>query len=76
MVLSYAGMWDWRWKVSSDLLAKEDHSQEHFETLACTKHDAVSLIFLASKQTRPRAKFHRQMFWVAGLSLARSKTEK
>lgn len=25
------------------------------------------LIFLASKQIRPRPQFHRQMFWAAGL---------
>lgn len=44
---------------------KKDHSQDHFSEFgACTEHDAVSLIFLASKQSRPRAKFHRQMFWV------------
>lgn len=56
---------------------KKGHSQDHFfECGACTEHDAVSLIFLASKQIRPRAKFHRQMFWVASLRLIRSKTEK
>lgn len=55
---------------------KKGHSQDHFfETLACAEHDAVSLI-LASKQIKPRPKFHTQMFWVAGLSLLRSKTEK
>lgn len=70
-------MWEWHRKVSSDLLTKRDHSQDHFfETLACTEHDAVSLIFLASKQIRRRAKFYRQMFWVGVLSLIRSKTEK
>ena len=56
--------------MSSDLLTKKkkSHSQVHFfETHACPEHDAVSLIFLASKQIRPRPQFHRQMFWVAGL---------
>lgn len=74
-----AEMWEWHTKVSGDPLTtkKKGHSQDHFfECGACTEHDAVSLIFLASKQIRPRAKFHRQMFWVASLRLIRSKTEK
>ena len=55
---------------------KRSFTRPLFENLACTEHDAVSLIFLASKQIRPRPQFHRQMFGVADLSLRRSKTEK
>lgn len=75
-ILSCADLWEWQRKMWDDPWLKRSLLRPPLWNSCLHWAWCCVLVFLASKQIRPRSKFHRQMFWVAGLSLRRSKTRK